>query len=192
VTAGLSSLLFSAGEPAAASGGVNNAVVKIGDTAVGTAPIDPAVVDTTDEVGRASVTFTIPAGLTGQQTLTITVPDSGTAISVPILVADATPPVEKAPSLTIGLPSTFFANHHSTLHYTVRVFASNGAEAMGTVTVFDGGTAIATAELAEGDHGRARLKLPKLSRGLHLLSVSSAGSDSVEASTSLRLPVLLW
>lgn len=187
VTAGLSSLLFSAGEPAAAS-----VDLKVGDTVVGTAPIDPAVVDTTDEVGRASLTFTIPAGLTGQQSLTVTVPDSGTTISVPIVVADATPPVEKAPSLTIGLPSTFFANHHSTLHYAVRVFASNGAEATGTVTVFDRGTAIATVELADGDHGRARLKLPKLSRGLHLLSVSYAGSDTVEASTSVRLPVLLW
>ncbi|MCX7523008.1 ExeM/NucH family extracellular endonuclease [Microbacterium sp. STN6] len=187
VTANLSSLLFSAGEPAA-----DTVQVSIGDTVLATSAIDPAIVDTTDEVGRASVTFAIPAGLSGAQSLTISVPATGTSISVPIAVQATQPPVEQVRSLTIGVPSTLLANHHSTLHYAVQVVAQHGTEATGTVSILDRGKVIATVQLAAGDHGRARVKLPTLSRGLHLLSAHYEGSDAVKASTSIRLPVLLW
>lgn len=187
VTASLSSLLFSAGEPAATS-----VELKIGDTVVGSGTIDPAIVDTTDEVGRASVEATIPAGLTGAQQLTIAVAGTGTSIAVPITIADATPPVEKAASVTVGLPSKLFANHNSTLHYTVNVFAAKGATATGTVTIFDGKKAIATVNLTAKDKGHAKVKLPKLSRGVHVLSASYAGSDTVKSSKALPLPVVLW
>ncbi|NYF09484.1 2',3'-cyclic-nucleotide 2'-phosphodiesterase (5'-nucleotidase family)/putative cell wall-binding protein [Leifsonia sp. AK011] len=77
VTLTLSSLLFSKDGPRTGS-----VVVSAGAQQLGTATIDPAIVDTTDEVGRAVVTVEIPADATGTLPLTITVP--GTETSVPV------------------------------------------------------------------------------------------------------------
>ena len=78
VTLDLSSLLFSNGEPVGST-----VVVSAGDTELGTAAIDPAIVDTTDEVGRATVTFTVPDGTpSGPLELTITVPGTPTTATV--------------------------------------------------------------------------------------------------------------
>ena len=81
VTLDLSSLLFSNGETNA--GTVN---VDLGNKHLGSAVIDPTIVTATDEVGQASVTFTIPNGRFGMQTLTVTVPETGTTIDIPINV----------------------------------------------------------------------------------------------------------
>ena len=83
VTLKLSSLLFSGSGPA-----TGTATVKLGDTVLGSATIDPTVVATNDEVGRASVTFTVPAGVYGQRVLTVQVAENGTSIDVPVLFAD--------------------------------------------------------------------------------------------------------
>ncbi|MET3769730.1 2',3'-cyclic-nucleotide 2'-phosphodiesterase (5'-nucleotidase family) [Marisediminicola sp. UYEF4] len=83
VTIDLSSLLFSAGE---ANRGT--AVVSLGDTVLGSAPIDPTIIDTTDEVGRASIVMTVPEGVFGPQVLTVSVPETGTSVSVPFTFAD--------------------------------------------------------------------------------------------------------
>ncbi|MCW4385468.1 ExeM/NucH family extracellular endonuclease [Salinibacterium sp. SYSU T00001] len=84
VTLELSSLLFSRGVTTDAT-----VEVSLGGEVLGTAPIDPTIVDTTDEQGRASVTFTVPAGLSGPQSLLVTVPETGTSVTVPIeVVAD--------------------------------------------------------------------------------------------------------
>ncbi|TQL40448.1 5'-nucleotidase [Homoserinimonas aerilata] len=97
LTLDLSSLLFSRGGPAEA-----NVEVSLGDTVLGTAAIDPAIVDTTDEQGRASVTVTIPAGVSGPQLLTVTVPETGTSVDVPIEVQAAEQAIEslKRPLIT--------------------------------------------------------------------------------------------
>ena len=82
LTLTLSSLLFSNGEPNAGT-----AVVSAGGTELASAAIDPTIVDTTDEVGRAAVTVTIPEGTpAGTLVLTVTVPETGTAVDVPITV----------------------------------------------------------------------------------------------------------
>ncbi|REJ05302.1 multifunctional nuclease/2',3'-cyclic-nucleotide 2'-phosphodiesterase/5'-nucleotidase/3'-nucleotidase [Microbacterium bovistercoris] len=77
VTVALSSLSFSAGEqkPTAVS-------FAIGDTQLGTASVNTAIVDTTDEVGKATFTFTVPAGAAGKA-LTVT-PDVGAAVTLPL------------------------------------------------------------------------------------------------------------
>ena len=92
VTLTLSSLLFSNGEPNAGT-----ATVGLGDTVLGTAAIDPTIVDTTDEVGRAVVTVTLPASTpAGSTVLEVSVPETGTSIAVPIEVSipvtNSTPP----------------------------------------------------------------------------------------------------
>ncbi|WP_199521348.1 5'-nucleotidase C-terminal domain-containing protein [Jiangella anatolica] len=83
----LSSLLFSHGEPADAT-----ATVTLGDTEVGKVDIDPAIVDTTDEVGRAQVRVTVPEATMPDTTaaeetaLVIELPETGTTVALPVTV----------------------------------------------------------------------------------------------------------
>jgi len=84
VTIDLSSLAFSGGDPA--PGEVS---VSLGDVVLASGAVDPTVVDTTDEAGRASLTFTVPEGVSGEQLLTVAVVDAGTNVRVPITFADA-------------------------------------------------------------------------------------------------------
>lgn len=90
VTVDLSSLLFSAGEP---QGDAPTAVLTIGGTEVATAAIDRTVVDTTDEVGRATATFAVPEGAeAGDLEVVVTVPSTGTTTSLVIRVAEVAGP----------------------------------------------------------------------------------------------------
>lgn len=88
VTVNLSSLAFSAGETQP-----TEVTLATGGTTLGTFPIDPTVVNTTDEVGRAAATFTVPSGLTGE-TFTVTASTStGTAASFTLPLAAVAAPV---------------------------------------------------------------------------------------------------
>ncbi|GGI45659.1 5'-nucleotidase [Agromyces flavus] len=79
VTVNLSSLDFTRTEPDA---DVANITLKGGDgTVLGSAPINTAYTPTTDEVGKASVTFTIPGDASGATTFVVTVPSTGTTSS---------------------------------------------------------------------------------------------------------------
>ncbi|MBS1673966.1 MAG: ExeM/NucH family extracellular endonuclease, partial [Actinobacteria bacterium] len=76
VTLTLSSLAFHGGE--AAPGDVT---VSLDGTALGTVPVDatmPATMDAFDEVGTATVVFTIPQGVNGPTVLHVSVAGSGT------------------------------------------------------------------------------------------------------------------
>ncbi len=185
VTLGLSSLLFSAGEPVGTT-----ATVSLGGTALGSAPIDPAIVDTTDEVGRASVSVTLPAGVSGASALVVTVDTTGTSVRVPITftAADVPKPVE---STTSGSLSKVLANHNSTVQYTITVKAGSVVPT-GTVAILDGRTTIGTVTLTAADNGRVKVALPKLKKGIHAITARYAGSDAVQASTSGPSVLLLW
>lgn len=90
VTVNLSSLLFSAGEP---QGDAPTAVLTVDGTQVATAAIDPTIVDTTDEVGRATATFAIPEGAgAGDLEAVVTVPSTGTTTSFTVPVAEVAGP----------------------------------------------------------------------------------------------------
>ena len=184
LTLDLSSLLFSNGEPNSGT-----AVVSVGGTVLGQAALDPTIVDTTDEVGRASVTVTVPADASGTLVLTVSVPETGTSIDVPVAVT--TPPVEKADSHTIAFANKLFVKHDKSVQYTVIVTAG-GAEPTGEVLIYDGDTVIATATLEEGDHGRVKVKLPGFDRGIHWLHAEYAGSDALNPSQSFPLPLLVY
>jgi 5'-nucleotidase len=160
----LSSLLFSNGGPTSGS-----ATVSLGGTQLGTGVIDPAIVDTTDEQGRTTVQITIPAGVSGPQTLTVAGP-GGTEVLVPIVVAEPDVPTDPVRTTTVGTPNRLLSFGGRNVDYLVRVTAADGSKPVGTVTVFDGSKPIATIELTEGDNGRDRVTLPKLSRGIHLLT----------------------
>ncbi|MFF2494248.1 ExeM/NucH family extracellular endonuclease [Agromyces sp. NPDC058064] len=76
VTVQLSSLDFSRNEPAAGT-----VVVSFDGTQLTTAAVNRAYTPTVDEIGKATVTFTVPAGLSGAQRFDIAVPSTGTASS---------------------------------------------------------------------------------------------------------------
>ena len=172
VTLALSSLLFSNGEPNAGT-----AVVSAAGVELGSAPIDPTVVETTDEVGRASVTITIPAdAVTGDLVLTVTVPETGTSVDVPLAVIATPPPVEKTPTSTSGSANKLIVFGNAPVKYTVTVRA-DGEVPTGDVAIYDGFTQIATAALTSA--GKATVTLPKLGRGLHLLTPRYAGNDTL-------------
>ena len=82
LTVNLSSLAFSAGEAVP-----TEVEFSIGETVVGTAPVDAAIVDTTDEVGAATFTFTVPEDIDGG-VLTAT-PNVGDSVDLPITFAAA-------------------------------------------------------------------------------------------------------
>jgi 5'-nucleotidase len=90
VSADLSSLLFSAGED---QGAAPTVVVSIGGAEVASAAIDPSVVDTTDEVGRAAVSFAVPVDAPGGDLeVVLTVPSTGTTTSFTIPVQEIAGP----------------------------------------------------------------------------------------------------
>ncbi len=97
VTLTLSSLLFTRDGARAGT-----AVVSAGGTTLGSAVIDPSIVDTTDEVGRATVTITVPAGTrAGVLPLTVSVPETGTSIDVPITTTFIPSPITNVALPTI-------------------------------------------------------------------------------------------
>lgn len=81
VTVALSSLAFSAGEPAP-----GEVTLSLGGTTLASGAVDPTIVDTTDEAGRASLTFTVPSGVFGEQQLTVAVAGTGTTVQVPFTI----------------------------------------------------------------------------------------------------------
>lgn len=81
VTVNLSSLDFSRTEPTAGT-----VVISLGGAELGTAPVVRAFTPAFDEIGKATVAFTIPAGTTGSTRFDITVPSTGTTSSFVINV----------------------------------------------------------------------------------------------------------
>lgn len=99
VTAALSSLQFSTAAAA------DEVTLTAGPTLLGTFAIDPTIVDTSDEVGRAAVQLTVPAGLTGDSlVVTATVASTGTTASIRIPLAAVVP----APSCTVTYSASGF------------------------------------------------------------------------------------
>jgi 2',3'-cyclic-nucleotide 2'-phosphodiesterase (5'-nucleotidase family) len=76
VTVNLSSLDFTRDETDA-----DLAVVSSGGVELGSATVDTAYTPTLDEVGKASVTFIVPAGASGPTTFEVAVPSTGTTSS---------------------------------------------------------------------------------------------------------------
>lgn len=270
VTLTLSSLLMSGNGPTAGT-----AVISLGDVELGRSAIDPTVIAAGDEVGRATVTITIPDGVSGAQSLTVSVPEAGTTIEVPIEIAAAeleeltnlTAPtitgvarvgrvltanpgtwsapspaftyqwqrdgvaidgataatytvvaadagaalsvvvtasaegftpgaaesasknVQKLSSSISGSLNRFFSFGGSGLKYTATVRAQ-GAVPTGDVEIYDGTRRVASAVLTTDDAGRVTIALPKLSRGIHLITARYAGDETVEG--SLAFPRLVF
>lgn len=117
---------------------------------------------------------------------TVTVP----ARSVAVLVDDQEP-AEIATSVT-AVPNKVLGKAGSAVKVGGHVDAGDGTDAVGTLTILDGGTAIATAQVAAGDAGRFDVKLPKLGAGVHVLTVAFDGAEGYADSQSVPMVIVLW
>ena len=98
--------------------------------------------------------------------------------------------VEKGDSSTGAKLSSLFTTTNGTVTVKVDVDGQYGIQPTGEVTVYDGRTAVATGTV--GADGRVTITLPKLGRGIHLVTVRYAGSEQLTGSTSFPKVLLVW
>ncbi|MFE1646822.1 pullulanase-type alpha-1,6-glucosidase [Microbacterium sp. P01] len=116
----------------------------------------------------------------------VTVP----ARSVAVLV-DAQ--VEPVSTRTIAVSTRFLAKVGTPVSVIGKVTAQDGSAPVGTVTVTDRGTVIATFELTAAADGRISVPLPALGRGLHLLRTSFTGSEGwLDSQSPFPVPLILY
>ncbi|QIG40832.1 bifunctional metallophosphatase/5'-nucleotidase [Microbacterium sp. 4R-513] len=162
-------------------------VVSLGDRVLGSFPLDNAIGTAPyDDYGMTSVSVTLPADApVGATQLTLTGASTGTSIVVPLTTFD------RADSTTVGWPNKIVTKANGAVQYTVRVWAEDGVVPTGEVSIYDGSTLITTVALTADDEGRVKVKLPKLSKGVHLLWASYSGSDTVKPSQAPKVPLLV-
>ena len=115
---------------------------------------------------------------------TVTVP----ARSVAVLV-DA----EATDTVVTASPSKVLAKAGAPVKVTGRVVAADGSAPVGTVTVSDGDTVIATVELGAAAKGKIDIALPSLGRGIHMLRTSFTGAEGWNDSASqFPVPVVIY
>lgn len=164
VTATLSSLLFTKAGPTS-----GEASVALGGEVLASAALDPAITDAFDEQGSATVAFTIPDGVSGPQSLTVTGP-GGTAVDIPITVA------EPVGTHVFAWPDRFLVRRGSSVDVNVWVRAGDGSPAVGSVELYDGRTLLGTIDLTAEHAGRVEVPTGALGRGIHLLTVRFVGA----------------
>lgn len=117
------------------------------------------------------------------------------ALTVPARTAavlvDGQEPAGVATSV-VAVPNKVFGKAGSSVKLAAHVTAADGTDAVGTVTIMDGGNAIATTQLAAGDAGRLEVKLPKLGAGVHVLTVGFDGGEGYADSQSVPIVIVLW
>jgi hypothetical protein len=92
----------------------------------------------------------------------------------------------------IAVPNKVLAKAGSAVKIAGQVWAADGTKPVGTVTILDGGNAVATTQVATNDRGRFDVKLPKLGAGVHVLTVAFDGGEGYADSTSVPMVVVLW
>jgi 5'-nucleotidase len=150
-------------------------VVIDGET-VGTAPIDSSLVENTDEAGRASLTVTIPRKAEGSVPLTITT-STGTQFEIPIQV------IQKSKSTLVDKTSGGKKGEPLSIVVTVKAKGTP----TGTVTLSNGGTVMATADVVGG---KVTFTLPALAPGRYALdAVYSGDALTLGSHTTIRATV---
>ena len=161
--------------------------VSLDGVALGSFPVDNTIGTAVyDNYGTAAVSVTLPRNLAfgSAAQLTLTGAQTGTSVVVPVTI-------DKADSSTVGLPNKLIVTGNGALQFTTIVVAERLTRVTGEVTIYDGTTAIATATLTERSHGIVKVKLPKLDKGVHKLSVVYSGSDTVKSSTSPKVTIVV-
>jgi hypothetical protein len=100
---------------------------------------------------------------------------------------------EATDTVVTAAPSKVLAKAGTPLTVTGRVVSADGSAPVGTVTVSDRGTVIATVELGAAAKGRIQVALPTLGRGIHMLQTTFTGADGWNDSQSLfPVPVVIY
>jgi 5'-nucleotidase len=160
-------------------------VVSLDGETLGAFPLDNTIGTAIyDDYGTASVSVVLPADATvGATELVLTGAATGTTVTVPITTFD------RADSTITGSVNKSTVNKKQPVQFTVRVTAEGGVPVTGEVTIYDGAKVVATETLVADDEGRVKVKLPGLTSGVHELSASYAGSDTVRPSQSESVQV---
>jgi 5'-nucleotidase len=154
-------------------------VVSLDGEVLGTFPLDNTIGDAIyDDYGTASVSVVLPVDATvGPTELVLTGAATGTSVTVPVTV-------DPAESTITGTVSKTTVNKKQPVQYTVRVTTEGGVPVTGEVTIYDGAELVATETLMANDNGRVKVRLSGLTSGVHELSASYAGSETVLPSQS--------
>ncbi|QNE48076.1 bifunctional metallophosphatase/5'-nucleotidase [Glaciihabitans sp. INWT7] len=143
----------------------------------------------------------VPIDAATAATYTVVPADAGAAISVTVTAsAPGTTPgaatsapvtVDRLASTTRASVDRVFVRHNSPVVYRV-VVSARGLAPTGDVVVRDGRTVIASATLTAADNGRVTVTLPKLGRGIHLLTATYGGDAQLVDSASWPSLVLVF
>nr|WP_201470909.1 pullulanase-type alpha-1,6-glucosidase [Microbacterium hydrocarbonoxydans] len=115
---------------------------------------------------------------------TLTIP----ARSVAVLVDDQVQPIDT----TVRASSDVFVKAGRSAAVKVQVASADGSDPVGEVVVRDRGVVVATAPITAEHDGRVTVTVPKLGRGLHLLTVRFEGTEPWQDSRVwLPLPVIV-
>ncbi|WP_341941190.1 pullulanase-type alpha-1,6-glucosidase [Microbacterium sp. LWH10-1.2] len=117
---------------------------------------------------------------------TVTVP----ARSVAVLVDDQVQPIDTSVRLS---SSDVVVKAGRNAIVKVTVTANDRSAAVGTVTVRDNGKVVATVELTAADRGKVAVTVPRVTRGIHLITARFEGTEPYTDSRSwLPLPVIAY
>ncbi|MFZ4721042.1 MAG: hypothetical protein ACOYMR_16565, partial [Ilumatobacteraceae bacterium] len=139
--------------------------------------IDPTIVDTTDEVGRATLVAQVPGSVYGQQNLIITTP-TGTTATQPVFL--------KAPSTIAARDIARTARAGA--RYEVKAAVRAPLAIAGTVAVAVDGVTVsefAYTPRRGATSVEATFVMPTtLAKGAHTVTLSYSGSSTLLASTT--------
>ncbi len=93
-------------------------------------------------------------------------------------------------STLVGYADRLLVRSGQPVRYTVKL-AAGATAPTGRVQVLDRGRAIASVDVTAADAGRATVTLPRLSRGIHLLTASYAGDDQAKGSSTVWPSIVL-
>lgn len=95
-------------------------------------------------------------------------------------------------STLVGYADRLLVRSGQAVRYSVKL-AAGATAPTGRVQILDRGRAIATVDVTAADAGRATVTLPKLSRGIHLITASYAGDGQAKGSSTVWPSiVLVW
>ncbi|KAA1426499.1 ExeM/NucH family extracellular endonuclease [Nocardioides antri] len=149
--------------------------VKLGDTVLGTAPLDNTIGTVVyDQYGKATIDVPLPADVpVGVHDVTLVGPATGTAITVPITISRKT-------STVTGTDVTMEYGRSATMAVTV---TADGVVPTGVVTIKSNGTTIGSGTLTNGATD-ATIGAKRLPIGVHEVRVAYAGNGSVKPSST--------
>ena len=120
--------------------------------------------------------------------MTVTATAAGTSAGV---ATSAAVTVDRLASTTRGTVDRVLVRHNSPVTYRI-VVSGHGLVPTGDVVVRDGRSVITTVTLTAADSGRITVMLPKLSRGIHLLTATYGGDAQLVDSASFLSLVFVY